>query len=150
MKEMGDKPKLASSSPSHRLNLLRAIKSVLFPKEELLKYDLSKTAVELARLANEIKGYIGELESDFSKQDIESRTFDYVQMEPQNRFVTEVLRQKKLFIEKYDRCYELFNHDKLAQHGRERDETIRHGRNLLKEIEATYNKLPLSAGHIGL
>ena len=137
MKEMGDKPKLASSSPSHRLNTLRAIKRVLFPKEELLKYDLSKTAVELSRLANEIKGYISELETDFSKQDTESRTFEYTQMEPQNRFVTEVLRQKKLFMEKYDHCCELYNHDKLVQYERERDETTRHGRELLKEIEAT-------------
>jgi hypothetical protein len=71
-------------------------------------------------------------------------------MEPQNRFVTEVLRQKKLFIEKYDRCCELYNHDKLAQYGRERYETIRHGRDLLNEIEATYNRLPLSVGHMGL
>jgi hypothetical protein len=35
---MGDKPKLATSTPSHRRNPLRAIKSVLFPKEERLKY----------------------------------------------------------------------------------------------------------------
>jgi hypothetical protein len=147
---MGDKPNLASSSPSHRLNFLIAIKRILFPKEERLKYDLSKTAVELARLANEIKGYIRELESDFSNKDIESQTFDYVQMEPQNRFVTEVVKQKELFMEKYDRCCELINHDKQAQYRRERDETIKHGRELLKEIEATYNKLPLSAGHIGL
>jgi hypothetical protein len=149
-REMGDKPKLASSSPSHRLNPLRAIKRILFPKEELLKYDLNKTAVELTRLANEIKGYIAELESDFSKQDSEPRTYDYTQMHPQNRFVTEVVRQKTLFMEKYDHCCELYNHDKLAQYRRERDETIKHGRDLLKEIEATYNKLPLSAGHMGL
>ncbi len=150
VRRMGDKPKLASSSPSHRFDFLKAIKSVLFPKEEFLNYDLSKTSVELARLANEIKGYISELESDFSKQDLESRTFDYTQMEPQNRFVTEVLRQKKHFMEKYDLCCELFNHDKLALYGRERDETIRLGRELLKEIEATTNKLPLSAGSMGL
>ena len=147
---MGDKPKLANSRPSHRLDLIRAIKRILFPKEELLKYDLSKTAVELARLANEIKGYISDLETDFGKQDIESRTFDYGEMEPENRFVTEVLRQKKLFTEKYDRCCELYNHDKLVLYGIERDETIKYGRDLLKEIEATTNKLPLSAGHIGL
>ena len=147
---MGDKPQQANSSPSHRLDSLRAIKRVLFPNEELLKYDLSKTAVELARLANEIKGYISELETDFSKQDIELRTINYFQLEPENRFVTEVLRQKKLFMEKYDRCWELYNHDKLAQYGRERDETIKYGRELLKEIEATHNKLPLSAGHMGL
>ena len=94
---MGDKPKLASSSPSHRaraLKLLRAIKRVLFPNEELLKYELSKTAVELTRLANEIQGYIGEVASDFSTQDIDSRTFEYTQMEPQNRFVTEVFKAK--------------------------------------------------------
>ena len=59
---MGDKPQQANSSPSHRLDSLRAIKRILFPKEELLKYDLSKTAIELAKLANEIKGYIGEFE----------------------------------------------------------------------------------------
>ena len=81
---MGDKLKLASSS--FRLNSLRAIKGVLFPKEKLHKYDLSKTAVELARLANEIKGYISELETDFSKKDLESRTFEYTQMEPENSF----------------------------------------------------------------
>ncbi|MEE8569899.1 MAG: hypothetical protein V3S97_02745 [Candidatus Bathyarchaeia archaeon] len=147
---MGDKPKLASSSQRHRLNPLIAIKRILFPKEELLKYDLSKTAVELARLANEIKGYISDLETDFGKQDIESRTFDYGEMEPENRFVTEVLRKKKLFMEKYDRCSELFNNDILVQYGREKEETIRCGRNLLKEIEATTNKLPLSAGSMGL
>jgi len=150
VEELGGKPKLASSSPSRRLDPLRAIKKVLFPWEELLKYDLSKTAVELAKLANEIKGYVSELETDFSKQDLEPRTFDYAQMEPDNRFVTELLRQKKLFMEKYDLCYELYNHDKLALYGRERDETIRHGRELLKEIKATHNKLPLSAGHMGL
>jgi hypothetical protein len=147
---MEDKPKPVSSSPSHRLDPLKAIKSILLPKEELLKYDLNKTAVELARLANEIKEYIDELESDFSKQDTESRTFEYTQIEPQNRFITEVIRQKKLFMEKYDHCCELYNHDKLAQYERERDETIRHGRELLKEIEATYNKLPLSMGLMGL
>lgn len=150
---MGDKPKLASSSPSHRahaLKLLRAIKRVLIPKEELLTYDLSKTAVELTRLANEIKGYIGEVASDFSTQEIESRIVKYTQMEPQNRFVTEVLRQKKLFMEKYDRCCELFHHGNRVQYGRERDETLMYGRELLKEIDATYNKLPLSAGHMGL
>jgi hypothetical protein len=147
---MGDKPKKASSSTSHRLDPLRAIKRVLFPKQELLKYDLSKTAVELTRLANEIKGYISELESDFGKKDIESRMFDYTQMEPQNRIVTEILKQKKLFMEKYNRCCELINHDKLAQYRRERDETIKYGRDLLKEIEAAYNKLPLSAGYMGL
>ena len=147
---MRDKPKLTSSSPSHRLNPLRAIKRVLFPKEELLKHDLSKTAVELARLANEIMGYISDLESDFSKQDTESRTYDYGQMEPENRFVTQVLRQKKLFMEKYDRCCELFNHDILVKYGREKEETISCGRELLKEIEATTNKLPLSTGHMGL
>jgi hypothetical protein len=53
-------------------------------------------------------------------------------------------------MEKYDRCCEFYNHDKLAQYRRERDEMIRHDRELLKEIEATYNKLPLSAGHMGL
>lgn len=61
-----------------------------------------------------------------------------------------VLRQKKRFMEKYDRCCELFTHDKPAQYGRDRDEAIRYGRDLLQEIEATYNKLPLSAGHMGL
>jgi len=147
---MGDKPQQANSSPSHRLDSLRAIKRVLFPNEELLKYDLSKTAVELARLANEIKGYISELESDFSKQDIESRTYDYFHMEPDNRFVTEVLRQKKLFMKKYDLCCEFYNHDKLEQYGRERRETIQYGRDLLNEIEVTYNNLPLSSGHMGL
>ena len=147
---MRDKPKLASSRPSHRLDPLRAIKRILFPKEELLNYDLSKTAVELARLANEIKGYISELESDFSKQDIESRTFDYFHMEPDNRFVTEVLRQKKLFMKKYDLCCEFYNHDKLEPYGREKHETIQYGHNLLKEIEATTNKLPLSTGYMGL
>ena len=145
---MGDKSKLARQS--HRLDPLIAIKRVLFPKEELLKYDLSKTAVELARLANEIKGYIAELESDFSKQDSEPRTFEYAQMEPENRFVTEVLRQKKLFTEKYDRCCELFLYDILVQYGREKEETIKHGQYLLKEIEVTYNKLPLSSGSMGL
>ncbi len=147
---MDDKPKLARSSPSHRRNPFRAIKRVLFPKAERLTYDLSKTAVELARLANEIKGYMRDLESDFSVQDIKPRVFEYTQMEPENRFVTEVLRRKKLFMEKYDRCCELFTHDKLEQYGRERGEAIRHGRDLLQEIEATYNKLPLSAGHMGL
>jgi hypothetical protein len=143
---MGDKPKITSSRPSHRLDLVRAIKRVLFPNEELLKYDLNKTAVELARLANEIKGHIGELETDFSKQDLESRIFEYVQMESDNRFVTEVLRQKKLFMEKYDFCCEFYNHGEYVQYRRERDETIRRGRDLLKEIEATYNKLPISMG----
>ncbi len=147
---MGEKHKLASSSPSHRLDSLRAIKSVLFPKEELLKYDLNKTAVELMRLANEVKQCISELESDFSKQDLEPRTFEYTQMEPQNRFVTQVLKQKKLFLEKYDRAFELFNHGEQVRYRRERDEMIRHGQELLKEIEATNNKLPLSAGHMGL
>jgi hypothetical protein len=71
-------------------------------------------------------------------------------MEPENRFVTEVLRQKKHFMEKYERCCELYNHDKLALYGRERDKTIKDGRDLLKEIEATTNKLPLSAGYMGL
>ena len=148
--QLGGKPKIASSSPNHRLDPLRAIKRVFFPKEDLLKYDLSKTAVELARLANEIKGYLAELESDFSTQDTESRTFEYAQMEPQNRFVTEVVKKKGQFMEKYDRCCELYNRDKLVQYGRERDETIRYGRELLKEIKATTNKLPLSAGHMGL
>ena len=147
---MGEKPRLTSSSPSHRLNPLRAIKRVLFPKKELLKYDLSKTAVELMRLVNEVKQCIGELESDFSEQDIELRIFEYTQMEPQNRFVTQVLKQKKLFLEKYDRAFELFNHGEQVGYRRERDETIRHGQELLKEIEATNNKLPLSAGHMGL
>lgn len=147
---MGDKPKSTSSSSSHRLDPLKAIKSILFPKEELLKYDLNKTALELTRLANEIKKYVGDLESDFSKQDTESRTFEYTQMELQNRFVTEVLMEKKLFMEKYDLCCEFYNHDKLAQYRRESDETIKLGRELLKEIEATYNKLPLSVGHMGL
>ena len=147
---MGDKPKLASSSPSRRLNLLRAIKRVLIPKEELLKYDLSKTAVELTRLANEIKGYIGEVASDFSTQGIESRTVEYTQMEPQNRFVTGVLKHKVQFLEKYDRCRELVNQGNRVQYGRERDETIRYGRELLKEIDATYNTLPLSSGYMGL
>ncbi len=147
---MGDKPKLASSSQRHRLNPLIALKRILFPKEELLKYDLSKTAVELTRLANEIKINIAELETDFSKHDLKPRIFDYIQMLPQNRFVTEVLRQKKLFMEKYDHCYELYNQDKLEQYGREKDETIRHGKELLKEIEATNNKIPLSAGYMGL
>jgi hypothetical protein len=153
VKEMGDKPKLASSSPSHQvraLRILRAVKRVLFPNEELLKYELSKTAVELTRLANEIQGYIGEVTSDFSAQGIDSRTFEYTQLEPQNRLVTEVLRHKKLFMEKFDRCRELYHHDKLAQYRKERDETIKLGRDLLKEIESTYNKLPLSAGHMGL
>ncbi len=150
MEELGGKPKLASSSPSRRLDPLRAIKRVLFPWEELLKYDLSKTAVELAKLANEIKGYVSDLETDFSKKDTESLIFEYTQMEPENRFVTEVLRQKKHFMEKYERCCELYNHDKLAEYGKERDETIKHGRDLLKEIEATTNKLPLSAGYMGL
>lgn len=147
---MDDKSQLARSRPSHRHNPFRAIKRVLFPKAERLTYDLSTTAVELARLANEIKGYLREVESDFSVQDIEPRVFEYTQMEPENRFVTEVLRQKKLFMEKYDRCCELFTHDKLEQYGRERDAAIRHGRDLLQEIEATYNKLPLSAGFMGL
>ncbi len=147
---MGEKPKPANSSPNHRLNPLRAIKSVLFPKEELLKYDLSKTAVELMRLANEVKQCIGELESDFSKQDLEPRIFEYTQMEPQNRFVTQILKQKKLFLEKYDRAFELFNHGEHVQYRRERDDTIKYGQELLKEIEATNNKLPLSAGHMGL
>ena len=113
-------------------------------------YDLSTTAVELARLANEIKGYMRALESDFRVQDIEPRVFKYTQMEPENRFVTEVLRRKKRFMEKYDRHYELFTHDNLEKYGRDRDEAIRYGRDLLQEIEATYNKLPLSAGHMGL
>ncbi len=147
---MGGKSKLASSRPSHRLDLLRAIKRVLFPCEELLKYDLNKTSVELARLANEIKVYIAELKSDFGKKETESRIFEYAQMEPQNRFVTEVLKQKKLFMEKYDRCSELYDYNKLVPYGRERDETIKCGQELLKEIEVTYNKLPLSSGYMGI
>ena len=145
---MGDKSKLTRSS--NRFNLLSAIKRVLFPKEELLKYDLSKTAVELTRLANEVKGCISELESDFSKQNMESRTFEYTQMESQNRFVTEVVRKKILFMEKYDRCCEFFTQDAQVRYTSERDETIRYGRDLLKEIEATYNKLPLSSGIMGI
>ena len=128
------------------LKTLKAIKRTLFPKEEALKYNLTKTAVDLARLTNEIKGDIAELESDFNKQDIEPRTFEYAQMEPQNRFVTEVLRQKKVFMEKYDRCHELFSHGDPVQYRRERDETIKSGQDLLKEIEVTCNKLPLSVG----
>jgi len=134
------------------IKTLKAIKRTLFfdDSKEILKYDLTKTAVDLARLTNEIKGYIAELESDFSKKDTESRTFDYVQMEPQNRFVSEVLRQKKLFMEKYDLCCELFNHGEHVQYRRERDETIKYGRGLLEEIEVTYNKLPISIGIGGL
>jgi hypothetical protein len=45
-------------------NALKALKEVLFPREERLKYDLTKTAVDLARLTNEIKGCIAVLESD--------------------------------------------------------------------------------------
>jgi hypothetical protein len=137
-------------SSMNLLKNLRTVKRILFfdDSKEVLKYDLTKTALDLARLTNEIKGFIAVLESDFSER--ESQTFEYAQMEPQNRFVAEVLRQKKVFMEKYDRCCELFTHDKLAQYGRERDETIKHGRELLKEIEATYNKLPLSSGHMGL
>ncbi len=82
--------------------------------------------------------------------DIDLQTFDYEQMEPENRFVTEVLRQKKLFMEKYDFCCEFYNHGEYVQYRRERDETIRRGRDLLKEIEATYNKLPISMGIGGL
>jgi hypothetical protein len=78
------------------------------------------------------------------------RTFEYTQMEYQNKFVTEILKLKSLFIMKYDHCCELYNHGKLEQYRKERDETIRRGRELLKEIEATYNKLPLSTGIMGL
>ena len=78
------------------------------------------------------------------------KPFDYEQMEPENRFVTEVLRQKKLFMEKYDFCCEFYNQCEYEQYIRERDETIRSCRDLLKEIEATYNKLPISMGIGGL
>ena len=124
------------------LNAFRALKDALFPSEERLKYDLVKTAVDLARLTSEIKGCIAVLESDFSEQ--ESRTFEYAQMEPENRFVTEVLRQKKLFMEKYERCRVLLHH--RPEYRRERDETIKCGQDLLKEIEVTCNKLPSSVG----
>lgn len=131
------------------LKMLSTIKRILLfdDAKEIRKYSLTKTAVELAKLANEIQGYLAELESDFGEQ--ESWTYEYAQMEPQNRFVTEVLRQKNRFLKKYDRCREFFRHVDVVQYGRERDETIRYGRDLLKEIEATSNKLPASMGSGG-
>jgi hypothetical protein len=129
---------------------LGAIKRILLfdDAKAVRKYSVTKTALELARLRNEVQGYLAELESDFSEQ--ESRTFKYAQMEPQNRFVTEVLKQTDRFLEKYDRCRELFLHGDLVQYGRERDETLRDGRDLLNEIEATANKLPASMGYGGV
>ena len=135
-------------STRHYLDVLRAIKRALFPKHECLRYDLEKTAVELARLSNEIKGYIAELASDFSER--ERRTFAYAQMEPQNRFVSDVVRHKTAFLEQYAHCRDLYPCDQLAPYRRERDETIRCGRALLNEIEATTKKLPLSVGQMGL
>jgi len=66
-------------------------------------------------------------------------------MEPPNRFVTEVLGQEELFLEKYDRGHEFVSNGELAEYGRERDEQIKYGQDLLKEIEAPCNKLPLAS-----
>lgn len=144
------------------IDALRKIGRILFysPSDTRPSYDLYKTSAELARLTNEITRYVAELKYNFDQHAITThfqpdeyrrifdRTFHYTQLTLQNQLVTEIVKQKMLFMERYNRCHELFNEPNLDTYRQEREEAIVMGQSLLKEIQQTSDKLPLSLGLI--
>ena len=69
-------------------------------------------------------------------------------MTPQNQLITEIVKQKTLFMERYNRCRELFNEPNLDTYRQEREAAIGIGQSLLKDIQQSSEKLPLSMGLI--
>lgn len=137
------------------LHTLKKIFNIIFsPSSDESPYTIYKTVAELARLTNEITGYVAELEFEFDKDAIVShfdpevldriynRAFHYTQMDPENQFITHIVQERSQFLAHYNHCRSLFKEQRLNEYKQARDSAILDGRRLLENIQQTVNKLP--------
>jgi len=137
------------------LQTLKKIFNIIFsPNSNESPYTIYKTVAELAKLTNEITGYVAELEFEFDEmaiathfdpevfERIYNRPFSYTQMDPENRFITPIVQQRRQFLAQFNHCRSLFKEQKLEEYKQAREPAILEGRRLLENIQLTVNKLP--------